>query len=269
LIEGTVQVLERRDTKLWDHYISRMPTTIARAIAIGIPMKTLAAHTGNVQAFLERQLIWLSTLVNLSAQQSLQAHQIEFVATEIYRLWAHKLSLSIEDMAVCFRRGSMGQYGEIYRIDGAIINGWLQKYDSERDAEITKQMMEERENMYKLPPKQEEYGDRDKWLKILSDEVAKVPVPKGQRESTIHKHLRTIAPPPDDTVSKRPKTHEELFEKELHRVYTLANYDPRSGKPLVTHMPEKEWREKNNEAIEEFREEWYATQNLKPTQQSK
>lgn len=42
-------------------------------------------------------------------------------------------SLTLEDVALCFRAAQTGVYGQIYdRLDGGVIMGWLRKYEKER-----------------------------------------------------------------------------------------------------------------------------------------
>ena len=40
--------------------------------------------------------------------------------------------LKIDDLRLCFKNAMRGRYGDIYRIDGSVVLGWLEKYSIER-----------------------------------------------------------------------------------------------------------------------------------------
>lgn len=55
--------------------------------------------------------------------------QIKATATDILEDYYY---LSIDDFKLCFGKGRKLHYGEIYRMDGSIILGWLGQYTEER-----------------------------------------------------------------------------------------------------------------------------------------
>lgn len=73
----------------------------------------------------------------VSVERNLTPQQIEFAAEYIVEnSWIY----SLEDLQICFDRGCMGKYGELYnRLDPSVIMGWLGKYEQERNLVIAEQ----------------------------------------------------------------------------------------------------------------------------------
>lgn len=56
-------------------------------------------------------------------------------------------SLTLEEIAICMAKAKKGEYGQLFnRLDGAIIMGWLKKYDEERLQRIANRNYVERAN---------------------------------------------------------------------------------------------------------------------------
>lgn len=65
-------------------------------------------------------------------------------------------SLTLEDVALCLLDAKRGKYGEIYnRLDGAVILGWIKRYEEER-----KERTELKSYAREINHKESQYGER-------------------------------------------------------------------------------------------------------------
>lgn len=124
-----------------------MPIAVAKAVETGVPMTILErAAKKEMIAFIEFELIKLSTMVNVDARLNLQRHQVPLIAESLYEDFKNE---SMEDIAVCLKRGAMGKYADgkgIFRIDGAVISQWMGRYLEEKYQIVETNLSKEKED---------------------------------------------------------------------------------------------------------------------------
>lgn len=85
-------------------------------------------------------------MVNIDSRLNLQPAQVSFIAKSLRENFTYE---SLADINLCLKRGIMGNYGQIFRIDGAVITNWMQAYlDEKYDA------LEQRKAKEKRPEKE-------------------------------------------------------------------------------------------------------------------
>lgn len=80
-----------------------------------------------VVRYVEFELIRMTSLVSVGG--NMNDSQIQFAATQLVEMFSHE---SLADFKLCFERGCIGQYGEIYRMDGIVLRSWMEKYLDEK-----------------------------------------------------------------------------------------------------------------------------------------
>jgi hypothetical protein len=72
---------------------------------------------------IEFELVRLSELMTVGG--NLNIALVTFIARQLVELYPNE---SIADFKLCFERGAIGHYGNIQRMDGITIRGWMEQY---------------------------------------------------------------------------------------------------------------------------------------------
>lgn len=137
-----------------------------------------AIGEANVKLMIQFELVKLAELMSVGG--NLNDAQVEFVSEQLMELYPNE---SIADFKICFRRGAMGTYGQIQRMDGLTIGEWMKLYLNEKYEVLERQLMNERDEYYKvvIPEK----SDRDwhaEWLNAVNKNDGFKEVPKLTEE---------------------------------------------------------------------------------------
>jgi hypothetical protein len=148
----------------------RMPATIEQALDFPVVKEVIqAAGIESVTAYIEFELIQLASLVSVGG--NLNNAQVPFIAKELVSLFPHE---TLADFKLCFQRGAIGQYGEIFRLDGIVIRGWMEKYLEEKYELKVRLLMAEKDNFYTPIEKKTDLRNPEthqQWLDKLKEAV--------------------------------------------------------------------------------------------------
>lgn len=134
----TVQALRHKDFKTASLL---MPSKIDKVFdepKIFELVKAIGEET--VRGQIEFELIRLASLMSVGG--NLNGAQVPFVAQQLMELYPME---SIADFKICFERGSIGVYGDIQRMDGITVGGWMGKYLEEKYEVLEKRIANEKE----------------------------------------------------------------------------------------------------------------------------
>lgn len=134
---------------------------------------------GRLVVFLQIELVKLTERISIG--NNINAAQLEFISTQLVEFFPGE---SLADFKICFERGCMGQYGEIFRMDGIVIRQWMEKYLDEKYQVIEEELKKSPDKMYQ-PSEVKTHDERhsewlDKWQKEVGGVGNKVPAMTDQ-----------------------------------------------------------------------------------------
>jgi hypothetical protein len=121
-----------------------MPVRIEDALdfpVVSDVVRVAGEHT--VCRYLEFELIKLSSLISVGG--NFNNAQVVFIAQELVRVFPNE---TLADFKLCFHRGAIGQYGDIFRMDGIVLRQWMEKYLEEKYQVIEDKLMREKDDQY-------------------------------------------------------------------------------------------------------------------------
>lgn len=152
-----------------------LPSTVKQAIGQP-PVCELIKVTGkaSIVLYLQFELIQLSQRISVGG--NLNNAQIEFIAIQLVEFFPGE---SLADFKICFQRGAIGQYGEIFRMDGIVIRKWMEQYLEEKYTIVEEELRKEKETIWE--PKQVKTADEKhrehlaNWLDAVKGTGQKIP----------------------------------------------------------------------------------------------
>lgn len=144
-----------------------LPSTVKSAIDQP-PISEVMKITGrnSVVRFIEFELIKMTTLISVG--NNLNNSQVEFIATQLVEMFPNE---SMADFKICFQRGCIGQYGEIFRMDGIVLRKWMESYLDEKYQHVEEALVKEKDKPYEKIQESEE-GPGYKLFKKWANELA-------------------------------------------------------------------------------------------------
>lgn len=204
----------------------------------------LATGEQKVRAFVEFELIKLAERINVGG--NLTDGQIQFIASQLVETYPNE---TIGDFKLCFERGSSGQYGKIFKLDGVEVGNWMKVYLDEKYQVLERQLMKEKDDFYTYA---KQHTD---WLKLWEESIKKTDAEGGVKTTSKNIHylnqLRGMTPEEVEVKGQEKPKYEaypvssiaEIEKHELHLEWARRNFDTRTGDKLPTWKPEAEWVE--------------------------
>jgi hypothetical protein len=199
------------------------------------PIESLIRHVGteSVEMYVRTELTRLALQFNGNPALNLKDYQVPVIAGQLIENYKWE---SLEDFTLCFRRASAGLYGEIYRIDGAVIGQWFSRYLDEKYDALEQRKAKEKHEEKGLPRKSDAV-DGGKYLEEILKNIGPVrqPEPDNRKENDFQRHkLQNVT----------PVTTPEEYEKKVLHIEYLKEMNA-SGLPKEEWILETEWMIKN------------------------
>jgi polyhydroxyalkanoate synthesis regulator phasin len=141
----TLKNLQRNDFEGLSQSVGNSPKDILDRT----PIAVLAKFEGiaeRAEIFLAKELNNLHKSLNIAENLNMQPWQIPQLAEQLLLMFPVE---TLEDFVLCFRRGSLGFYGKIFRLDAAVINEWMQKYLEEKYTYVEAKVQEQQDQTLK------------------------------------------------------------------------------------------------------------------------
>lgn len=209
------------------------PKSVQEAVERGVPLVMVQKVTGSegILFALEMALTDVIKSVNVDTRLNIQPHQTRVIAETILENFKHE---SLEDFKLAFARGSAGFYGEIYRLDGAVITRWIQLYLEEKYAEIERQHAKTKSKLEVEAPLIDYAAliERRKKEMLTKEQTREADIERRRKEAN-----EVLAGAPTEYT---PPDAEKLKKYALDNQYIRENYDKEHRK-LDTWKPKAEW----------------------------
>jgi len=209
-----------------------LPSTVRKAIGQP-PLSDLikVAGKGPVVLYVQFELVKMASRVSVGG--NLNDGQVQFIATQLVEFFPAE---SLADFKICFERGCMGQYGEIFRMDGIVLRKWMEQYLEEKYALIDQEWEKEKGEHKKQIDSENPQQD---WYKIWLDSVADKD--HKPRLGISDKEIQEEGQVKPKKISYPSTSEREIEKRELHLQWIRENFDARTGEKLDSFMDEIEW----------------------------
>ena len=214
-----------------------LPSTIKAALDVP-PISILAKSVDvrHIIGFVEYQLILMAKLVSVSG--NLNSVQVRFIAKQLVEMYPNE---TLADFKLCFERGCMGVYGDVFRMDGIVLGGWMTKYLDEKYQLVEQQATQRPDHTPNYNPDAGDepgFAEFKRWAKELALSMTKRPDTKP-----------AVMKPKDrrEAISRHYTDLEHSIMLDLKSQYGRDHTDKYTGKTLDGHPSFDEWMKMRDE----------------------
>lgn len=158
--------------------------------------------------YIEFELIKMNALISVG--NKLNDSQVQFIATQMIEFFPNE---SLADFKLCFQRGTMGQYGDIFRMDGIVLRKWMEQYLDEKYQAIEQELMTERDTIH--TQQKSEINVYQYWMEHNNLKEGIRPVPQISNESVL---TEGQSEPPRKLAISREYSTKEFAEQQNAKI---------------------------------------------------
>lgn len=204
--------------------------TISKIVDTAIPMSIVSRNVspGDLERSLDIQLTRLVQSLNL--KWNIEPPQIKLIVEDLIDKYKHE---TLEDFILIFKKARQNEFGEIYRLDSAVVFGWVDKYLDEKYKVVESKLREEKDAW-----KNESIRTQADWLQVWKEAIEKTDS-EGGPIRTLSLNLTTL-------TNIRAMTEEEIKEEG-------------QDKPKFKRYPftSEGYQKKIDESVRKGRELWF------------
>ncbi len=192
--------------------------TITKILDTAVPMSIVSKNVnpGDLERSLDIQLTRLVQSLNL--KWNIEPLQIKLIVEDLIDKYRHE---TLEDFILIFKKARQNEFGEIYRLDSAVVFGWVEKYLEEKYVAVETRLRKEKDTY-----KNATVRTQSDWLQLWKEAVEKTdaesPIKTRSLNLTALSNVRAIT---DKEVREEgqeqpkfkpyPYTNPEVYQREL------------------------------------------------------
>lgn len=221
--------------------------TVKKIIKTAVPISELSRVTGTRQIAIALDIQLTRLVANLNLKWSVNDSQIKTIVEDIIDKFPNE---TIEDFVLCFKRARQGEYGELVRLDSAIVFSWIARYLDDKYQVLEDELRNERDKFPHEMPEVEQDGPGYKAFKEYAKSLKTgMKVPRIS-DADIKRYGQER--PVEKTGTGHPRITEAGLEAsqrlDLMREYGRQHTDIYTGKPLPGSPTFEQWvKEKQQE----------------------
>jgi hypothetical protein len=143
--------------------------TIKKIVKEAIPITELKKHVEPREIAIALDIQLTRLVANLNLKWTVNDSQVKTIVEDLLEKYPNE---TLEDFILCFKKARQGEYGELIRLDSAIIFTWMTIYLEEKYEALEDELQKEKDRPYELPDKAEGPGYRafKEWSKKLTEQ---------------------------------------------------------------------------------------------------
>lgn len=216
------------------------PDSIEDAVKRGMPLVVVAKVTEEQPIIdaIEFEILQAMSRLNLNAALTLKIGQAPVIAKVIFDQFKNE---SLGDFKLAFLRGSSGLYGEIYRLDGAVLVRWIQCYLEEKYAVVELEHSKMKPESLERVKDDTEVMDPVEFYKQVAERRKVYEKEEAAKKAANVEERKKEALFQMESASHKPVTHWDLVMRDLHDEWIGLHHEKITGKRLSVWMEEAEW----------------------------
>lgn len=221
--------------------------TISKIVDTAVPMSVVShnVNPGDLERSLDIQLTRLVQSLNL--KWNIEPPQIKLIVEDLIEKYKHE---ALEDFILIFKKARQNEFGEIYRLDSAVVFGWVDKYLDEKYKVVESKLREEKDTW-----KNESIRTQSDWLQLWKEAIEKTDAEGGPTRTlslnlTTLSNVRAMTPSEIEKEGQEkpkfkpyPYTNAEVYQRQLdertrkgREIWFAENYPGATPKQLKEYL---------------------------------
>lgn len=141
--------------------------TIQKIVDNAIPISDIVKTEGAKAVAMTIDIQLTKLVASLNLKWNLNDNQIKTIVEDLMCEYPNE---TIEDFILVFKKARLGDFGEIYRLDSAVIFTWMKAYLEDKYKIVEDNLMREKDREYqRIVPERADRDWHQEWLNAISE----------------------------------------------------------------------------------------------------